>query len=302
MKKLIFIPLLLLLCACSNEPNKQTTFAMDTVMDFTVYDADIAPLIETVNKYDMTFSPTRDGSTLSKYNNGETVENDIFFDVLKKAEFYNKKTDGAFDHTMGELIDLWNSGEVPAKEQIDLAKSGDKINLSAIVKGSLSDALVAQLNRSTSSSAIISLGGNVIAFGAKPDGNPWVVGIRDPDGDANSYLGTVAVKDKFVVSSGDYERYFEKDGVRYHHILDGATGYPAQSDLRGVTIIANNGALADAYSTALFVMGFDAALEFWKNSDDFEAIFVFDDKVVVTEGIVDFKLTNERYTYEVARR
>ena len=302
MKKLIFIPILLLLCACASEPDKQTTFAMDTVMDFTVYDAEIAPLVEIVNKYDGLFSPTREDSALTGYNNGAKVEDEIFSNVLEKAEFYKEKTDGAFDHTLGELIDLWNKGEVPAQAEIDLAKNSDKINLSAIVKGAVSDALVSELNRSSSSSAIISLGGNIIAFGGKPDGSPWIVGIRDPNGDSNSYLGTVAVRDKIVVSSGDYERYFEKDGVRYHHILDASTGYPAESDLRGVTIIADGGALADAYSTALFVMGYDAALEFWKSSDDFEAIFVFDDKVVVTEGIADFNLTSEGYTYEVARR
>jgi len=302
MKKFILIPILLLLCACSSQPDKQTTFAMDTVMDFTVYGADVAPLIETVNKYDAVFSPTRKDSELATYNHGDRNQGDLFKNVLEVAEEYHVRTKGTFDHTLGELIDLWNKGEVPTQEEIDHAKKGDKINLSAIVKGSLSDALVAQLNRSSSSSAIISLGGNIIAFGAKPDNSPWIVGIRNPEGDISSYLGTVAVKDKFVVSSGDYERYFEKDGVRYHHILDPNTGCPAKSDLRGVTIIADSGALADAYSTALFVMGYEQALEFWRNSDDFEAIFTFDDRIIITEGISDFKLTSEGYTYEVARR
>ncbi|MBR5479968.1 MAG: FAD:protein FMN transferase [Clostridia bacterium] len=302
MKKYLFLPLLIILCACSPHPEKQTSFAMDTVMDFTVYNAEISPLVELVNEYDAIFSPTRSDSELSTYNEGNFSQNEIFTDLLEKAEFYRKKTNGAFDHTLGDLIDLWNVGEVPANDAIETAKGGDKVNLSAIVKGAVSDALVAHLNRSASSSAIISLGGNIVAFGSKPDGKPWIVGIRDPKGDSNAYLGTVGVSDKFVVSSGDYERFFEKDGVRYHHILDGSTGFPAKSDLRGVTIIADNGTLSDVYSTALFVMGYEKALEFWKNSNDFEAIFVFDDKVVVTEGVPDFKLTNKEYSYEVAYR
>ena len=271
-------------------------------MDFTVYDGEVAPLVDLVKEYDAIFSPTNANSELSAYNDGILNQGEIFKSLLEKAEIYREKTEGAFDHTLGDLIDLWNRGVVPSSDEIETAKDGNKVNLSAIAKGAVSDAIVARLNRSESSSAIISLGGNVIAFGTKPDGNPWIVGIRDPKSDSNSYLGTVGVSDKFIVSSGDYERYFEKDGVRYHHILDGNTGYPAQSDLRGVTIVADNGALADAYSTALFVMGYEKALEFWKNSSDFEAIFVFDDKVVATEGVPNFKLTNEEYSYEVACR
>lgn len=303
MKKFILLlPILLLLCACSPTPAKQTTFAMDTVMDFTVYDGEIAPLIEAVNEYDKLFSPTREDSELNAVNSGKNSKSETFLKVLNSALSYKEKTKGAFDPTLGDLIDLWNKGKVPSNTEITEALHGSKLNLSAIAKGALSDEIVARLNRSTSSSAIISLGGNIIAFGAKPDGEPWVVGIRDPEGDANSYLGTVAVKDKFIVSSGDYERYFEEGGVRYHHILDAKTGYPAKSDLRGVTIVADSGTLADAYSTALFVMGYEKAIEFWKNSADFEAIFVFDDKVIVTEGIANFNLTNEGYTYEVAMR
>ncbi len=302
MRKFLLIPILLLLCSCAPTPAKQTTFAMDTVMDFTVYDGEIAPLVEAVNEYDALFSPTREDSDLNAVNNGATSESETFSKVLNAALSYKEKTDGAFDPTLGDLIDLWNKGKIPTDSEIAEALTGSKLNLSAIAKGALSDELVARLNRSSSSSAIISLGGNIIAFGSKPDGSPWVVGIRDPEGDSNSYLATVGVTDKFVVSSGDYERYFEENGVRYHHILDAKTGFPASNGLRGVTIISDNGALADAYSTALFVMGYDRALEFWRESDDFEAIFVFDDKVIVTEGVMNFNLTNEGYTYEVAMR
>lgn len=301
MKKLILILSLLLLCSCTAKPKTETYFAMDTVMLATIYgNADVEELIM---EYDDIFSPTKKESTLAKYNRGEWVHNEIFDDVLFRAGQLSQKTDGAFSPNLGNLIDLWNREYVPSQEEINEAGTAPKkINLSAIAKGALSDAICKELCDEGVESAILSLGGNIIAHGTRPDGENWIVGVRDPDGNENEYIATIGVKDKFVVSSGDYERYFEEDGVRYHHILDPKTGYPAKGDLRSVAIISNDGALADAYSTALFVMGSEKALEFWRKEGDFEAIFVFEDKIVVTEGVEEFKLTDEGYTYEVAHR
>ncbi len=301
MKRFIAILLIFLLCSCSAKPVQESYFAMDTLMLATIYGK--ADVEEIIMEYDDIFSPTKQTSTLSKYNRGEWVHNEIFDDVLFRAGQLSQKTDGAFSPNLGHLIDLWNREYVPSEAEINEALSKQKkINLSAIVKGALSDAILKELCDKGVERAILSLGGNVIAHGTRSDGSDWIVGIRDPDGAENEYIATIGVQDKFVVSSGDYERYFEEEGVRYHHILDPKTGYPAKSDLRSVTIISNDGALADAYSTALFVMGSEKALDFWEKERDFEMILVTDSKIIVTEGIDNFNVTDEGYEYEVARR
>ena len=301
MKKLALILSLLLLCSCAQKPQMESYFAMDTIMLATIYGK--ADIEEIINEYDDIFSPTKQTSTLSAYNRGEEVHNEIFDDVMLRAEELAEKTDYAFSPNLGNLIDLWNEQKVPTDDQIAAALADNtKINLSAIAKGALSDAIYEELSEKGIKSAIISLGGNVIAYGTRPDGSAWTVGVRDPNGAENEYIATISANDEFVVASGDYERYFEEEGVRYHHILDGETGFPAKSEVRSVTIVSENGALADAYSTALFVMGREKALEFWRENDEFEAILVCDDKIIVTEGIENFKLTDEGYTYEVAYR
>ena len=135
---------------------------------------------------------------------------------------------------------------------------------------------------------MVSLGGNVQALGAKPDGSKWKVAVQNPDSD-ESYIGVLEIAGKAVITSGGYERYFEKDGKTYHHIIDPATGYPADSGLKSVTIISSDGTLADGLSTSLFIMGKDKACDFWKeHSDKFDMILMTDDnELYVSEGIAD---------------
>lgn len=182
--------------------------------------------------------------------------------VLDKAKQYSEISKGAFDVTIGPLVKSWgvftDNPKVPSKTEIDdllnlvnykdinidfenskamLAKQGQIVDLGGIAKGFAADEAVEIYKKHGVKSAMISLGGNILTLGAKPDGRPWNVGIRNPRGKDSSYIGIVSVKDKAVVSSGDYERFFKKDGVRYHHILDPKTGYPANTGLIGTTII-----------------------------------------------------------------
>lgn len=331
---LLTLPLLIFLSSCkSNSAHSLSLFAMDTVMDFTVYgdqaDKALSDIEEIITRYDTAFSPTREDSAMLTLNQaGGGTLSPLWSHVLTQAMDYCDRTDGAFDPVLGKLTALWDKQKVPTEQELSaaLSQSGhDKLTYSAgasechlsagaefqlggIVKGAASDAIYQKLVDDGVESAILSLGGNVIAFGTKPDGTPWTVGIRDPDGNASDYLGTVSVANRFVVASGDYERYFEQDGIRYHHILDPKTGVPVQNDLRSVIIVSNNGALADAYSTALFVMGSEKALDFWREQTetgeyDFDVILILRDKrIIVTEGLSSFTLSNGGYRYEMAHR
>lgn len=153
------------------------------------------------------------------------------------------------------------------------------------------------------------LGGNTWVCGGNPEGDPWRIGVQDPARaeEAEAYTGILRMTDGFAVTSGGYQRYFEEDGVTYHHIIDPATGRPAESGLTSVTVVADgtvgNGTMCDALSTALFVMGEERALDFWRSGAyDFDLILVTEDgRLLVTDGIADQFQPDETagYAYEV---
>ena len=157
----------------------------------------------------------------------------------------------------------------------------------------------------------ISLGGNVFVLGTKPDGSDWRVGIKDPQNE-EALAVILPLRDAYAITSGGYERYFEENGKTYHHIIDPSTGYPADSGLLSVTVVAadngpdwagaGNGAMCDAFSTALFVMGEEQALDFWRNGGyDFDLVLVTEDgRVVITAGLADRfeEVKDSGYTYE----
>ena len=155
------------------------------------------------------------------------------------------------------------------------------------------------------SSVLATILGTMAAVGQRPGGGPWRIALRDP-ADAEQRLGVLSLQDRSLSTSGSYERYFIQDGVTYHHILDPNTGYPAQTGLLSVTVVAQSAALADAWSTALFVLGEEQALELWRNRDDFDCILCCSDgRVLVTEGLEDtftFEGVSYGYTCEMIRR
>lgn len=163
-----------------------------------------------------------------------------------------------------------------------------KIDFGGIAKGYTSSRIMQIYKKCGVTSGLVSLGGNVQLLGAKPDGSAWKVAVESPDEDGN-YLGILQAKDKAVITSGGYERYFEKNGKKYHHIIDPATGYPAENGLTSVTIVSDDGTLADGLSTSLFIMGKEKAEKFWKKySDKFDVILLTDDdQLYVSEGIAD---------------
>ena len=281
------ICVMLCLCGCQRH-TQETIFAMDTVMDLQVWGMDSKKAVQTVRylitDMDDLWSTQKENSNLSKLNRGEPVE-DV---LLERVQSLHTRTDGAFDPKLYGLVSLWGfqskNHHVPTDAEIAEAKALQQWDLGGAVKGYTGQLAVERLAALNVDRAILNLGGNIQTYGQKPNGEPWSIGIQNPDG--SDYVGVVSVVGTVsVVTSGDYQRYFEKDGVRYHHILDPQTGRPADSGLRSVTVICRDGLTADVLSTALFVMGLEKGSEFWRQSDDFEAVFIAaDGNIYATQG------------------
>lgn len=169
---------------------------------------------------------------------------------------------------------------------------GTRIDLGAIAKGYASDWMAAIYQEHGITHGIVDLGGNTWVCGGNLEGEPWQIGIQDPARSAGALAGILEASDAFAVTSGGYQRYFTgPDGTVYQHILNPKTGWPVQGDLLSVTIVADNGTMADAYSTALYVMGREAAQDFWRQNGGFDMVLITKDgQVLYTPGLAD-KLT-----------
>ena len=179
-----------------------------------------------------------------------------------------------------------------AKVQYDPAAStitvpaGMEIDLGSVAKGYTGDQIMQIFRDHGVTSGMVSLGGNVQTLGSKPDGSPWRIAVQNPLGDG--YVGVIEVRDEAVVTSGGYERYFERDGEIYWHIIDPATGAPAKNGVISATIVSESGTRCDALSTALFILGRDGAETYWRTHGDFEYLLVLDDgSLVLSQGIAD---------------
>lgn len=297
MKRMCVLALLLclLLCGCgAEEVQQQDIFCMDTVMSLKIWGGDGAMEACREEVYDLqnTWSATLEDSLLSRINRGEGVSlSGREQALLETVDALSERTGGTFDPRLGALCSAWGfygqQYRVPTAEELALAMAQEQYDLGAAVKGYAGDRLVEILEEFGAERAVLSLGGNVQLYGEKEDGSPWQVAVQNPEF-ADDHLGILSVTGTCaVVTSGDYQRCFEENGVRYHHILDPATGYPADSGLSSVTVICKSGVTADALSTALFVMGLEAGVEFWRQSEDFEAVFVLSDgRIYATEGAV----------------
>lgn len=298
-------------------------FAMDTYMTLTAYGEHAQEAVdkaaESVEALDALLSTGDENSEIYQLNQkGEaTLSEDGGYLVERALELY-KKTDGAFDIAIYPVMQAWGfptqeyhvPDDATLKEKLILAdaskvnydkdtrkisfdRDGMEIDLGGIAKGYTSAQIMQIYQECGVTSGLVNLGGNVQALGCKTDGSKWKVAIQSPD-DTEDYLGILEIENQAVITSGGYERYFEEDGVTYHHIIDPATGYPADSGLISVTIVSDDGTLADGLSTSLFIMGEEKAAQFWKeNSEKFETIMeTADGKLYVTEGIADSLTTD----------
>ena len=311
----------LMLTGCGAQQAKQKhsrdVFAMDTYMNLTAYGNDsvnetLIRAEEKITALEHMLSVTDTGSEIYAANHAGgapvTVSDDTAA-ILRTAASVSQESGGALQISLYPVVQAWGfttgSYRVPDDtERAELLQNVDdtrislegnnltvpegmQIDLGALAKGYTGDAVTALLREAGITSAIVNLGGNVQTIGTKPDGSKWVIGIENPFG-GDQLLGTVHVGNKAVITSGDYERFFTaEDGTRYWHIIDPADGAPADNGLRSVTVIGESGLRCDALSTALFVEGTEKAIEHWRACDDFEMILVTDDRLFVTEGIVN---------------
>lgn len=306
-------------------------FAMDTVMNFTAYGKNCEEAVDAavreVQRLDALLSTGDDSSEISILNrtgSGRGLSNDTTAIFHRGLEIY-EDTDGLFDFTVYPLMCLWGfptkEYHVPSPEElqevlplVDASKvrvgedgmgevclgEGQQADLGGIAKGYASDRVMEIYGEYGVASGMVSLGGNVQVLGAKPDHSAWRVGIRDPENDRGEMAAVLEAENCAVVTSGGYERYFTEDGNIYIHILDPRTGCPVDGDLASVTVVSEDGTLADALSTSLYIMGFEEAVSYWReNADRFDMVLITEDgKLYATRGIAG-RIRTERELSEI---
>ena len=280
--------------------------------------------IEEVQDLDGLLSAENDKSEVYALNEqGNLQVTDDVAELIARGKEIYQETDGFFDDTIYPVMKLWGfptgNYHVPTEEEVQRKLAlvdGDKVEIQTqdsnensrdgkenanfvtlgenqqidfggIAKGYTGQKLAELFQKYGVSSALVSLGGNIQAVGSKPDGSCWKVGIRDPKGGQQDYIGVLSVENEAVVTSGGYERYFEENGETYIHIINPKTGHPADGDLLSVTIVSKDGTLADGMSTALYIMGYEKACQFWRqHREEFSVILVTDDgKIHISENL-----------------
>ena len=311
-----------------NDKYSSDIFAMDTYMSLTAYGAKaedaVTEAIHEIQRLDAMFSVGNTDSDVTTANmqGSATVSDETAYLVEQSLEI-SRKTDGAFDITIYPVMELWGfttkNYKVPQADELQetlkrvsyenvslkdhelVLKNNAQIDFGGIAKGYTSSRVMQIFKEYGIEHGMVNLGGNVQTLGTKTDGTAWRVAIQSPQG-GNQYLGVLETSDQAVITSGGYERYFEENGVTYHHIIDPKTGYPSDSDLTSVTIVCADGTKADALSTSFFVMGLQKAESFYENTDlDFDVILLTkDNQIYISEGIAQ-NFTSD-YTVNVLKK
>lgn len=304
---LLVVGSLLLLCGCSKlstQPLTYTGTALDTVISIQIYDSSDEALldhcVELCEQYEGQFSRTIETSEISLINNagGNAVEvSEETIKLIKKGIYYGDLSSGAFDITIGSVSSLWDftsENAVPPSDEaiatalahvnyeniiienntVRLTDPYSKIDLGAIAKGYIADRIKDYLESEGVKHALINLGGNVLAIGNKLDGSDFNIGIQTPFDLEAGPITSAKINDQSIVTSGNYQRYFEYENTLYHHILDPATGKPCNNGLNSVTIITDSSLTADALSTTCFVLGPEKGMKLINQLDNVDAIFI----------------------------
>mgnify|MGYP006286310297 FL=1 len=322
-------------CRSTGEPVTDSAQLLGTILRIAIHDRNVDPdvtdrVFARVKEIEQRMSTTEedyDTTELLEVNRAAGQQavrvSEDTFTVLERARYYSRITDGAFDVTIWPLVRLWGIGSeraaVPDEERLAdvqaavdytrleldadtrsvfLPEAGMGVDVGAIAKGYAADEAERILREDGVEHALLDFGGNILVIGNKTDGSPWRIGVQRPDAERTRYIGIISVVDRPVVTSGPYERFFVEEGVRYHHILDPSTGFPARNGLQQVTIVARNSMDADALSTSIYVLGLDAGRELVESLNDIEAVFVSDSReVYLSSGAAElFDLTDEEFT------
>ena len=333
---LLCIMMAVSLCGCEETPVQKQVFAMDTIMTLTAYgkhaEAGLDSAEGVIASMDSMLDPEYEGSYTYLINHTEN-ENAIVppqvADMLSKALEVYKRSGGALDLSVYPIYEAWGGfdpekGRIPSSEELSelmkMLNFGDtsvtaftgeanysvyvpantQISFGAVAKGCASEYAIDAMRKAGVESGLVSLGGNVQTLGLKPDGTNWTVAVENPR-NPGSYVGTVSVGETAVVTSGNYQRYFKADGQIYHHIIDPDTGMPADNNLLSVTVVCDDGTLADCLSTAMYVLGEKAAMNYWREYGDFDMIMVTSDgRVVCTSGLIEIFTLTDTDSYEVS--
>ena len=261
----------------------------------------------------------KEGSDVYRINKGSGTQVSVSPDTVKiigQCIDISDDCGGVFDITIGNVTKLWDFGgdnqRLPSDDEIKTAlgsvgyknvsisgnavqiKKGQSLDLGAVGKGFVCDKIKELLDKGRTKSAVVSVGGSLLIYGNRT----FSVGIINPDNDKQS-MGTLRLKDTCVSTSGNYEKYFEQDGKRYHHILNATTGYPATSEFKSVTVVCESGLISDALSTVCYIAGYRKSVEILKKFDA-EAVFIFNNNAVrVTDGLSGkFTVTDDSYTLD----
>ena len=304
------------------DPITATAFKLNTVVTITIYDSQDPNILDGAmalcDEYEQIFSRTLEESELYQLNagtlpqeNGSFVLSESLADLISQGLSYSGLSGGAFDISIAPVSSLWDftSGEAILPDEQELAKAltlvyyeqvflegsrlrfgmeGMELDLGAIAKGYIADRIKDYLISEGVESAIIDLGGNILCVGERPDGEPFRIGIQRPFADRSETAAIVEIDGKSVVSSGIYERYFEKDGVLYHHILNPDAGYPYDNGLVSVTIISDKSVDGDGLSTSCFALGLEKGMKLVDSLPDVYAAFITEDgELHFTEGFED---------------
>ena len=293
------------------DPISATAFKLNTVVTVTVYDSQDQEILDGAlalcDEYERIFSRTLPESELYRLNEGQLQEDggnyslsDPLAELTAAGLYYGELSDGAFDISIAPVSSLWDftsgEGSVPDSgaiaaalelvdyrdvslegDEIRFAKEGMQLDLGAVAKGYIADRIKDYLLEQGVESAIIDLGGNILCVGSRPGGDPFRIGLQRPFASHSETVATVEITDKSVVSSGIYERYFEEDGVLYHHILNPETGYPYDNGLVSVTIISDESVDGDGLSTSCFALGLEKGMELINSLPDVQAVFITED-------------------------
>ena len=311
--------------SCAEQEPFRIDFALGTVCTVTLYDQgqnrvynDIFSRIYEIENLMSVNIPSSDISRINAVAGIMPVQvHEDTFKVIERAVYYAGLSGGAFDPTVGPLVSLWDIGgqnqRIPSQNEIEealplvnwrnielnpssrsvfLKRAGMALDLGSIAKGYAADEAVKVITKTGIKRALIDLGGNIVTFGIKKDRSPWRVGIQNPLSQRGAVIGYVQITQPLstVVTSGVYERSFEENGIRYHHLFSPERGYPVQNGLLSVTLITDVSMDADALSTAVFVLGYERGMALLDSLPETEAVFVFEDLSILTTPGANFTL------------